>query len=132
MVHWGAFISLKSDNTAKLLRGDKWIESVGSVISGAGSQRDLHLHKLTIGDMVRSGNVLPQYPELALERGWQGTVELKLSLKEDGSVKQSVVKSSSGFSILDEVARKASEQWKFEHYKKYKIIITPIKFTIDS
>ena len=87
---------------------------------------------LTSKEIIQNGNTLPVYPSVALEKGWEGLVELKLTLSDQGRVVESVVVKSSGYQLLDEVAQRTSTNWKFEKYKGVKVLITPIRFTIDS
>jgi protein TonB len=44
------------------------------------------------------------YPEHAIERGWQGRVEVRLSFGADGAVAAALVRRSSGFDPLDRQA----------------------------
>ena len=57
--------------------------------------------------------VPPVYPELARQKGWQGTVMLKTLVEKDGSCAQVVVEKSSGHVVLDEAALNAVKNWEF-------------------
>lgn len=96
------------------------------------SPREASGNTLTSKQIIQNGNSLPVYPSVALEKGWEGLVELKLTLSEQGKVVDSVVVKSSGYQLLDEVAQRTSTNWKFEKYKGVKVLITTVKFTIDS
>ena len=87
---------------------------------------------ITADEIVKNGNVLPAYPREAVEHGWEGTVHLKLSLSEQGNVIKTDVIKSSGFPILDLVAVKTSERWKFGFFPPVKTVIAPIKFVLGS
>lgn len=45
-----------------------------------------------------------RYPRLAQERGWEGTVTLKVHIRADGDIGEVIVVGSSGHEILDEQA----------------------------
>ena len=55
----------------------------------------------------------PEYPALAVRRGYQGTTLLRVRILEDGRVEVVEVKESSGYRILDEAAMKAVTPWRF-------------------
>ena len=55
----------------------------------------------------------PVYPELARQKGWQGTVVLKTLVEKNGTCTQVVVEKSSGYVALDEAALKAVKNWEF-------------------
>jgi pilus assembly protein CpaC len=44
------------------------------------------------------------YPYEAQEKGWQGTVDLGLTIKKDGTLKDVIVKNSSGYPVFDQDA----------------------------
>ncbi|MBM4318271.1 MAG: energy transducer TonB [Deltaproteobacteria bacterium] len=83
-------------------------------------------------ELLRSGNHLPKYPEIAVEKGWQGIVKLKLVVSVDGRVIESSVIESSGFSILDEAALKASHQWTLNLAPGISMVVAPVQFILDS
>ena len=55
----------------------------------------------------------PRYPKVALRRGIEGTVELKLILLPNGEVLRIEILKSSGSSILDNSALSAAKKWQF-------------------
>jgi len=57
--------------------------------------------------------VLPQYPEGALEAGLQGTTLLSVQVALDGTVRDLQVKTTSGAAELDKAAIASVAQWKF-------------------
>ena len=56
----------------------------------------------------------PQYPALARRMGYQGTVELKVLVRQDGTVGELEIATSSGYPVLDRSALAAVKQWRFE------------------
>jgi TonB family protein len=55
----------------------------------------------------------PHYPLIARARGWQGTVEVLLSVLADGSVNTATLWRSSGYSVLDQAAVAAAQHSRF-------------------
>lgn len=53
----------------------------------------------------------PRYPELARQRGWQGTVLLRLSINESGQVTDVEIARTSGYELLDAEAVTTVRQW---------------------
>ncbi|MCA9219007.1 MAG: energy transducer TonB [Planctomycetales bacterium] len=53
----------------------------------------------------------PRYPELARQRGWQGTVLLRLSIDESGQVVRVEIARTSGYDLLDAEAVTTVRQW---------------------
>ncbi|MBI4375659.1 MAG: energy transducer TonB [Elusimicrobia bacterium] len=59
--------------------------------------------------------VLPQSPDWVSKRGLELTVEVKFQVLEDGSVKLgAVIRKTSGFPEIDQLALEALKKWKFE------------------
>lgn len=58
--------------------------------------------------------VHPHYPRLAKRRGITGRVELLLSVKGSGKLKDVVIAKSSGNDLLDESALTAAKRWTFK------------------
>jgi protein TonB len=54
----------------------------------------------------------PEYPEIARQNGWEGTVTLRLELLADGTVGEVQVARSSGQTVLDTAAQEAVKTWK--------------------
>ncbi len=81
-------------------------------------------------------NTQPLYPPIASRRGYEGTTLLSLYVREDGTVGETVVKKTSGYSILDKAAVRAAEKWLFEPASKMGRTIplwvdVPIRFVIE-
>ena len=55
----------------------------------------------------------PHYPLIARARGWQGSVDVGLSVLADGSVHNASLRRSSGYSVLDEAAITVARQSRF-------------------
>jgi protein TonB len=58
-------------------------------------------------------NPAPAYPAVALQRGWQGTVFLKVHVLANGHPDHIVIASSSGHESLDDAAIEAVANWSF-------------------
>jgi TonB family protein len=55
----------------------------------------------------------PEYPGRARRQGWQGSVDVALTIARDGSVADARVGRSSGYPTLDEVALAAARRSRF-------------------
>ncbi|AUX87512.1 energy transducer TonB [Acinetobacter sp. ACNIH2] len=58
-------------------------------------------------------NPAPEYPEVALDRGWEGVVLLRVKVSPTGSPLEINLKNSSGKKVLDDAAVKTVKRWKF-------------------
>ena len=81
-------------------------------------------------------NPKPVYPDIAKNRGWQGTVLLKVRVNIDGRSDEVVLHSSSGYKILDTSAITAVEKWQFFPAKQgntpiVSTVIVPIVFSLN-
>ena len=56
----------------------------------------------------------PKYPRLARARGWEGVVEVRITVAADGAVRDVQVEASSGRTLLDDAALEAVRQWRFK------------------
>jgi protein TonB len=74
-----------------------------SAQASSGSVDDALLEKYRLG-LIDAARRYRRYPELAMERGWQGRVEVRLVIGTDGTVKSVSVKTSSSYRILDDQA----------------------------
>ena len=59
-------------------------------------------------------NKAPLYPQLSRKKKEQGTVLLLILVKADGTVGEIKLKTSSGFSRLDQAAKQAVKRWQFQ------------------
>jgi protein TonB len=58
-------------------------------------------------------NPPPQYPRVAVKRGYQGVAELMVLVNKNGFVDDVWLFESSGYSILDEAALQSVKDWSF-------------------
>lgn len=58
-------------------------------------------------------NPAPQYPDLAMRRGWEGTVLLRVHVLPSGQPGEIQIQTSSGRSQLDDAAVAAVKRWSF-------------------
>ena len=49
-------------------------------------------------------NRYKRYPAQAMEKGWQGRVEIRLTVGANGVLQTAVIKTSSGYQLLDDTA----------------------------
>jgi TonB family protein len=56
----------------------------------------------------------PEYPLLARQQGWEGTVTLRLELLADGKVGEVEIAKSSGYPLLDTAAQESAKTWAHE------------------
>ncbi|OTG84161.1 energy transducer TonB [Acinetobacter sp. ANC 4558] len=73
-------------------------------------------------------NPAPDYPEQALERGWEGSVLLRVKVAPNGSPESVTIKQSSGKKVLDNEALRTVKGWKFSPALKGK---TPVEGWVD-
>lgn len=59
-------------------------------------------------------NPAPEYPYQARQRGWDGTVLLKVQVGKGGEALTVELEKTSGHKLLDETAIKAVKKWKFK------------------
>ncbi|PLX91075.1 MAG: hypothetical protein C0619_07990 [Desulfuromonas sp.] len=55
----------------------------------------------------------PHYPDVALRKGWEGLVMLRVDVNKNGLVRNVTVAASSGFKVLDQAAVRAVSRWTF-------------------
>ena len=63
-------------------------------------------------------NPHPPYPLIARKKGFEGKLILEVLVNEDGSVKSTSIRKSSGYEILDTVSKETVEKWTFIPAKK--------------
>src|SRR5574337_536925 len=81
-------------------------------------------------------NPLPKYPLLAREKGYEGTVYLRVLVRADGRVERLAVDRSSGYEILDRAAIDSVKEWAFFPAKKggksvESWVLLPVKFALN-
>lgn len=58
-------------------------------------------------------NPKPDYPRIALRRGWEGVVVLQIDLDQEGQPQRVEIADSSGHRVLDKAAQAAVRRWRF-------------------
>lgn len=87
---------------------------------------------------VRMGNnPRPEYPRLAREAGWEGTVVLLVEVMPDGKTGTVALHQSSGYSVLDEAAVGAVQSWRFMpamdgNFPIVSVVKLPVRFDLKS
>ncbi|MDD5560117.1 TonB family protein [Candidatus Methylomirabilis sp.] len=81
-------------------------------------------------------NPLPKYPLLAREKGYEGTVYLRVLVQVNGRVGQLAVDRTSGYEILDRAAVDSVKEWAFFPAKKggrlvESWVLLPVKFALN-
>lgn len=61
-----------------------------------------------------SSNRTPPYPRLALSNGEEGTVVLRVLVTAEGTAGAVEIRTSSGYPLLDESARRTVQTWRFK------------------
>lgn len=79
------------------------------------------------------GNRLPEYPEAAIDKGWEGQALLRLHLAADGFVERVELRESSGRQILDQAALSAARTWRIpETETSESWVEVPVAFTLTN
>jgi TonB family protein len=78
----------------------------------------------------------PEYPLVARQRGWQGSVTLRLELLANGTVGEVEVAQSSGHAVLDTAAQEAAKTWTHKPAQHNDVPVTrwvslTVNFTLD-
>lgn len=113
--------------------------TIGSPQSGTGGRADRASNGAASGGFAAPNygiNPLPKYPPLAREKGYEGTVYLRVMVKVDGRVGQLAVDRSSGYEILDRTAVDSVQEWAFFPAKKggrpvASWVLLPVKFALN-
>jgi protein TonB len=76
----------------------------------------------------------PRYPELARQRGWEGTALLRITIDKTGRVTKVEVARSSGYALLDAAAVNAVRTWRGEPARRRgqpleTVELLPVKFS---
>ncbi|MBI0525205.1 energy transducer TonB, partial [Dickeya dianthicola] len=82
-------------------------------------------------------NPPPAYPDVAINRGWEGTVLLNVQVRPDGKVQTIRLQHSSGYPALDDAAREAVQHWSFVPARRGDQpesgwVVVPVDFTLNS
>lgn len=78
----------------------------------------------------------PEYPLLARQQGWEGTVTLRFEMLADGTIGKVEIAKSSGYPVLDTAAQNAVKQWTHRPTTRNEIPVTrwttlDFSFTLD-
>lgn len=74
----------------------------------------------------------PVYPKIALRRGIEGSLKVKIIVSPEGTPQDIIVLSSSGHDILDKAALEAVKVWKFSPQIKSYFVLKTIVFQIKN
>lgn len=91
--------------------------------------------ELTKAEPAYALNPPPRYPRPALERGWEGTVLLQVSVTAGGNVAELKVERTSGHPVLDRAALEAVRSWRFRPARLGErpmegTVLVPVAFTL--
>lgn len=83
-----------------------------------------------------SQNSAPHYPNLARQKGWEGTVLLRAEITPQGTVASLTLLQTSGHPLLDQAALTAVRQWRFHpsptnHLPTASTVEIPVKFSLQ-
>ena len=83
-----------------------------------------------------ASNEPPSYPPSAVNRRWEGTARLGVSVDATGRVTRVEIRESSGHAILDRAARDAVARWRFEAASPAagsaeQTVLVPVRFQLD-
>lgn len=81
-------------------------------------------------------NPLPEYPYLARQRRWQGTVWLLVDVSADGLVNGLRIEQSCGHSVLDRAASRTVQRWRFTPARRGGVPVAsrvriPVRFHLE-
>jgi len=104
--------------------------SAGSVITKGNQAPDF-----TLPFLKESPKPVP-YPHWARERGWEGRLVTAIEIREDGTIGRWKIMQSTGYQLLDHVALRAIQKWRFEPAKQNgkpiaSCIQIPVAFYLD-
>lgn len=94
----------------------------------AGSFSYLSEPGMSVPPKALSSNTLPSYPQMALERNWQGVVLIRAEISSEGLIQSIFLEKSCGYPALDQSAMEAVRNWKFTQVKA--VIRVPVRFEI--
>lgn len=86
---------------------------------------------ISFGDAVTSFKE-PAYPRLAIRRGIEGSIKIKISISPAGIPQEIVVLNSSGHDILDNAAIEAAKTWRFQPQALAYTVTKTIDFQIKN
>ncbi|WP_233978848.1 energy transducer TonB [Pectobacterium versatile] len=82
-------------------------------------------------------NPAPSYPDVAISRGYEGTVLLNVQVRADGKVQTIRIHQSSGYPSLDDAARDTVRRWSFVPARRGSQpvsgwVVVPVDFSLNS
>ena len=83
-------------------------------------------------------NKRPQYPALAVRKGYEGVVYLQAKVSKEGDVVLIRTVTSSGYDVLDKAAISAAQDWRFlpammwGHPVESWVDVSPIRFQLET
>ncbi|MFH2091719.1 MAG: energy transducer TonB [Pseudomonadota bacterium] len=111
------------------------VKTQKQIITASETQKE-SIEIIKITDPEFKTNPLPQYPERARKKGYEGLVELKVLISIDGQVSEIKIHKSAGYAILDHQAIKTVKKWLFEPRKNNDQaietwVMIPIRFKLN-
>ena len=96
-------------------------KSVESEEKKFGTQKGLKKENIESGSIKGTGVekitclkcLEPKYPKLAIKKGYEGTLKLKITILKNGSVKDVLIKESTGYNVLDKSGIDAAKNSRF-------------------
>jgi protein TonB len=87
--------------------------------------------------VLMGNNPRPEYPRLAREAGWEGTVVLLVEVMPDGKAGTVALHKSSGHSVLDDAAVEAVQGWRFKpamygNFPIMSVVQLPVRFDLKA
>lgn len=119
-------------NLGSTVNGNEAIGTGNGSGTGAASGEGSGLGSgISFGDAVTSFKE-PAYPRLALRRGIEGSLKIKIVISPEGFPQEIIVLTSSGHEILDKAAIEAVRVWKFTSQAKSYFVLKTIVFQIKN
>jgi len=98
-----------------------YTEEIEDITPEIPERRMIELDKKELSGPVSTRVILrkvyPIYPDVARVNGWEGEVELKFWVNEDGVVESVQISKTSGYAVLDDAAMGAIKNWLFSPFK---------------
>jgi len=127
--------------TSKVIKKNNYIDpSKNSTINkDIGSEGNLNLNEVEKGSLKGKGEekitclscVKPKYPKLALKRGYEGILKLKIFISKNGEVSDIEVIKSSGHTILDNSGIDAAKKSSFYPLKRERSLNIEYKLKLN-
>ena len=110
--------ALNNNSSPQNILNEKSVESEEKIF---GTKKGLKKENIESGSIKGSGIekitclkcLEPIYPKLAIKKGYEGILKLKITIMRNGTVKDVLVKESTGYNILDKSGIEAAKNSKF-------------------